>query len=190
MNVKVMKKIKMLCMIKNYLYSILCIKLNFYTYLNSEIKFNKMLNVSVNTFAITPIIPSVYNRLNFDILFDSYKQEKDIDRSKTNASLFRLQTIPTFLFHEQLGIVSHFRDRRPKTRNLIDNWIDNTSDLSEVNIMQDLEVLKNFLLNCDDIFTNDDDRDNVIEAMKLFLKERCLWCCGSTRKLESLLDIY
>jgi hypothetical protein len=149
-----------------------------------------MLSISVRTFAIGSIIPFGYNRLSFDILYDSYKQEKDNDKSKPNASLFRLQTIPTFLFHEQLGIVSHFRDRRPKTMSIIDTWIDNTSDLSEVTIMQDLEILKNFLLNCDDIFTNEDDRDNVIEVMKLFLKERCLWCCSSTRKLQSLLDIY
>lgn len=161
-----------------------------------------MATSSLQIFNFTPIVhfPNEQlnlenERLNLDFLKKSYKDDRYFYNSRFSGSgsdlrLFRLQAIPTTLFHEHLGIVPHFREKRSKTSRMIDDWIESTSKLSEVCIAQDLEILKEFLLSCDDIFVVEDDKDYVVEAMNLFLQERCMWCSSCTKKLKSVLEIY
>jgi hypothetical protein len=152
-----------------------------------------MATSSLQIFNFTPIVHLENEQLNLDFLKKSYKDDRELYNTRffgSDLRLFRLQAIPTMLFHEHLGIVPHFREKRPMTSRMIDDWIENTSKLSEVCIAQDLEILKEFLLSCDDIFTIKDDKDYVVEAMNLFLQERCMWCSCCTKKLKSVLEIY
>jgi hypothetical protein len=131
-----------------------------------------------------------YKRLNLETLQNVYKEEKETDINPLHYTLCRMETIPTLLFHEKAGIIPMFREKRPKTRKIIDDWIDNTSNLSHEDIKKDLDKLKDFLLSCNDIFNNEEDIVHLVKAMTFFLSERILWRRGSdTTKLKTILGI-
>jgi hypothetical protein len=131
-----------------------------------------------------------YKGLNLETLKNIYKEEKERDYNPLHSNLCRMETVPTLLFHEKVGIVPTFREKRPKTRQIIDNWIDNTPNLSHEDIKKDLDTLKDFLLSCNDIFNNDDDTIHVVEAMTFLLSEIILWRSGiNVTKLKNVLGI-
>ena len=107
------------------------------------------------------------SRYQQDIILISFAPKEPIPLARFTAGV-------SILLNEQLGIVPKFRKLR-LTKAIIDLWIQNTDLLSEKEIEEDLEVLKNFLLNCEDIFTCNEDKDAIIPIMKLLLKERFLW---------------
>lgn len=142
--------------------------------------------VAINFF---PRFYTEWEDLNLDLLKNTYNQEKEEDNFPLDVPLFRMQAIPTLLFHEKVGIIPVFRDKRPRTRKIIDDWIDNTSRLSYDSILRDLNTIKEFLLSCDDLFQNEDDNLHVIPAMIFFLRERILWCNSNVKKLKNVLGI-
>lgn len=136
----------------------------------------------------TPSCYVEYEGFNIDKLKHIYNEEKREDNNK-EISLFRMQAIPTLLFHEKVGIIPIFRDRRPMTRKIIDDWIDHTSQMSYDRIEKDLNILKEFLLSCDDLFESEDDIPFAYAAMRFLLNERILWCTSNVKKLKTFLGI-
>jgi hypothetical protein len=141
------------------------------------------------SFVSLPYVVEESEKLNLEVLKFVYNNEKETDRKQLDIPLLRMQAIPTLLFHEKLGIVAMFTERRPRTRKIIDDWIYNTPNLSYNNISRDLETLKEFLLSCEDLFDSDDEKEYINEAMKFLLKNRISYCDCNVKKLTIILNL-
>lgn len=127
-------------------------------------------------------------RLDCDTLRQKYEQDLVIARSYgvERESLARMSAGVSLILNEQLGIVPYFRKYR-LTRSAIDEWIMNTEDIPDKIIKEDLKVLENFLLTCKDLIRDELDRASTRRALKLFIRERCLW--QREEYVEKLLQI-
>jgi hypothetical protein len=127
-------------------------------------------------------------RLNLDLLCHKYEQDIVLTRSYgvEREALARMSAGVSLILNEQLGIVTYFRKHR-LTRSVVDEWIMNTEDLTDEIIKEDLKVLENFFLTCKDLIRDELDRASTRRALKLFIRERCLW--QREEYVEKLLQI-
>jgi hypothetical protein len=144
-----------------------------------------MEKLKINFSHILSIIPF---RLDSNLLRLKYDQDLTLIMSApvTYEPLVRMSAGVSLLLNENLGIVPYFR-KHHQTRSVIDDWIMNTDNMDEKFIKEDLGKLENFLLSCDNLVNSDIDRDSIRQALKLLIKERCLW--QLEKDTETLLRI-
>ena len=144
-----------------------------------------MEKLKINFSHIPSIIPF---RLDSNLLRLKYDQDLTLIMSApvTYEPLVRMSAGVSLLLNENLGIVPYFR-KHHQTQLVIDDWIMNTDNMDEKFIKEDLEKLENFLISCDNLVNSDIDRVSIRQALKLLIKERCLW--QLEKDTETLLRI-
>jgi hypothetical protein len=148
-----------------------------------------MEKLKINFSNIPSIIPF---RLDSNLLRLKYDQDLVLIMSEpvTYEPLVRMSAGVSLLLNENLGIVPYFR-KHHQSRSVIDDWIMNTDNMDEKFIKEDLEKLENFLLSCDNLVNSDIDRVSIRQALKLLIKERCLWQIEKdTEKLLQILSVF
>jgi len=148
-----------------------------------------MEKIKINFSNIPSIIP-----FRLDSNFLRLKYEKDLvlimSEPVTYEPLVRMSAGVSLLLNENLGIVAYFR-KHHQSRSVIDDWIMNTDNMDEKIIKEDLEKLENFLLSCDNLVNSIIDRVSIRQALKLLIKERCLWQLEKdTENLLRILSVF